>query len=166
MIEYENPPPCVAERYISAGQSSNLRCETRDDAPVGSVGVVIAAGWSPARIGAALMRMHTKIDRNTLEQVHEQILIQAARWKIERPDAVAASVLSWWLSHVCGKCSGVRFELVPGAPSLSARHCKACRGTGEKPIPHGEAGKRLATFMDDCKERGAASIRGRLKVIR
>ena len=166
MIEQDNPAPCVAERYITASQSSSLKCETRDDAPIGAVGVLIAVGWSPSRIGAALMRLHSKPDRRALEQVHEQIITQAAYWGIERPEAVAASVLSWWLSHVCKSCGGVRFELIANTPALSNRHCKACRGSGETAIPHGSAGQRLTAWMDHCHERGAQSIKARLHNIR
>lgn len=153
----------VEEKYVVASMSSSLRCETRDDAPVGAIGVVIAAGWSMSRIGALLMRLHTKANRNELEQAHGQIAGQAARWGIERPEAVAASVLAWWLSHVCGKCHGVRFELIAGTPALSNRHCKACKGSGEQAIPHGSAGKRLAAWLDHCRERGAQSIQARLR---
>ena len=153
----------IAERYVSATQSSNLRCETGDDAPMGDTAILIASGWSPARIGALLMRLHTKPERMGLEQAHQQIAIQAARWGMERPEAVAASVLAWWLSHICGKCSGVRFELVPGSPALSNRHCKLCKGSGEVAIPQGGAGKRLVGFMDDCKARATDSIKRRLR---
>lgn len=153
----------VEERYVAANQSSSLRCETRDDAPIGSIGIIIAAGWSPARIGALLMRLHTKPERMGLEQAHQQIAIQAARWGMDRPEAVAASVLAWWLSHVCGGCRGVRFELVTGSPALSNRHCKACKGSGEVAIPQGGAGKRLATWLDECKEASASSIMARLR---
>ena len=156
----------VEERYITANLSSSLRCETRQDAPIGAIGVVIACGWSASRIGAALMRLHTRPDRNGLEQMHGFISQQAAYWGIERPEAVAASVLSWWLSHVCGKCSGVRFELVPGTPMLSNRHCKACKGTGESVLPHGSDGRRLVGFLDDCKSRATDSIKRRLKATR
>lgn len=153
----------VEERYLTATNTSNLRCETREDAPVGSIGVIIAAGWSMSRIGALLMRLHTKPERMGLEQAHGQIALQAARWGSDRPEAIAASVLAWWLSHVCGKCHGVRFELVPGAPALSNRQCKACNGSGEVAIPHGSAGKRIATWLDDCKEANVDSIKARLR---
>lgn len=157
--------PDVAERYITANQSSNLRCDTRSDAPIGSVGILVAVGWSPSRIGAALMRLHSKPDRNGLEQVHAQLMLQAEYWGIERPAAVSAAVLSWWLSHVCKPCSGVRFELIPGTPALSNRHCKACKGTGEAVLPHGSDGRRLVGFLDDCKSRATDSIKRRLRVM-
>lgn len=163
MIEIENPPPCTAERYISAGQSSNLRCETGDDAPMGDAAILIAAGWSASRIGAALMRLHSKPDRAGLEQVHAQIVIQAEFWGIERPAAVSAAVLSWWLTRVCDVCHGVRLEAIPDTPSLSSRPCKACKGTGEKKLAYGDNGKRLAEWLDNCKVHAAASIRKRLR---
>lgn len=156
----------VEERYVAANQSSNLRCETGEDAPLGDAAVLIAAGWAPASIGALLMRLHTKAERVGLEQAHGQIAIQVARWGIERPEAVAASVLAWWLAKNCKACSGRKFELVPGSPALSNRHCKACKGSGEVAIPHGTAGNRLVGFMDDAKSRATDSIKRRLRATR
>lgn len=158
--------PEVAERYLTATQSSNLRCETRDDAPVGAAGLLIAAGWSASRVGAALLRLHTKVDRTGLEQVHAQLAIQATRWRIERPEAVAAAVLSWWLSKNCRACSGRKYELVSGTPALSAKQCKLCRGSGEMDLPAGQGGKRLASFIDDCVSRARESIKNRLHAMR
>lgn len=163
MIEYDNPPPDVAERYITANQSSNLKCDTRADAPIGSTGILIAVGWSPSRIGAALMRLYSKPDRNGLEQVHQQIMIQAEYWGIERSAAVSAAVLSWWLRRVCGTCHGVRLEAIADTPSLSSRPCRACKGTGEAKLAYGAEGKRLAEWLDVCKVHAAASIRKRLR---
>lgn len=165
MIEQENPPPCIAERYITANQSSNLKCDTRADAPLGAVGLLVAAGWSPSRIGVALMRLHTRPDRNGLEQVHAQIMLQATFWGIERPAAVSAAVLSWWLRRVCGVCHGVRLEAIADTPSLSSRPCKACKGTGEAKLAYGDSGKRLAEWLDICKVHAAASIKKRLQAL-
>lgn len=152
----------VEERYVTATNASNLRCETREDAPIGTVGVLIAAGWSASRLGAALMRLHTKYDRAGLEQVHTQVALQASKWGIERPDSVASGVIAWWLSRLCTACRGRKFELIAGTPMLSTKHCKHCRGSGEAHLPHGEAGRRLASWLDGCKQRAASSIKGRL----
>ena len=154
--------PTIAERYITATQSSNLRCETRADAPIGHTGMLIAVGWSPSRIGAALMRLQTKADRSGLEQVHEQIMIQAVKWNIERPAAVSAAVLAWWLNHVCGVCRGQRMEAIAGTPSLSSRPCKACKGTGEAKLAYGDGARRLAEWVENCKDHSVASVRKRL----
>ena len=154
--------PDVAERYITAAQSSNLRCDTREDAPIGSTGILIAVGWSPSRVGAALMRLHSKTDRNGLEQVHAQLMLQAEYWGIERPAAVSAAVLSWWLHRVCPVCHGVRFEAIAGTPSLSSRPCRACKGTGEAKLAYGDNGKRLAEWLDVCRVHATASVKKRL----
>lgn len=50
------------ERYVIATHSSNLRCETGEDTPMGDVAILIASGWSPSRIGAALLRLHSEWD--------------------------------------------------------------------------------------------------------
>lgn len=55
-------PITVDERYTSAIHASNLRCETRDGAPINAADVLIAVGWSPSRLGAALMRLHSEYD--------------------------------------------------------------------------------------------------------
>lgn len=154
--------PCVAERYSTAIQSSNLRCETREDAPLGSTGILIAAGWSPSRIGASLLRLHTKTDRLGLEQVHSQIMIKANEWGIERPAAIAASVLAWWMRPTCAVCHGVCLEVVAGTPSLSAYNCKECDGTGKVRLGYGENGRRLAEWLENCKDHAVGSIKKRL----
>lgn len=151
------------EQYATACRTSDLKV-VADKGGAGDL--MISAGWSPARLGLALMRLQTKADRAGLEQVHMQIAIQAARWNIERPEAVAAAVLAWWLHKTCGLCRGVKFSLIAGTPVLSTKACKACRGMGDKPLPCGEPGKRVARFIDECVERGQASIKKRLHALR
>lgn len=50
----------IEEMYVSATTSSNLRVEA--DRP-SDADVIIAAGWSQARIGGALLRLHSEWDR-------------------------------------------------------------------------------------------------------
>lgn len=52
----------IEESYTSATSSSDLRCETRDGAPRCDTDLLIAAGWSQSRVGAALLRLHTEWD--------------------------------------------------------------------------------------------------------
>lgn len=173
----------VAEKYTSACSASNLRVQAEK---TGSADVMIAAGWSPSRLGLALLRLHTEFDAaaippgqvsatdrhllqarlKSLPSVLEQVTLQADAWRIERPDAVALAVVAFWLDKRCGKCTGRRFELIPGTPALSARLCKACRGTGELALPHGEAGKRIERMLDEAVERAQASIKNRLYALR
>jgi hypothetical protein len=164
------------ERYTSATHASNLRCES--DKP-GQIDPIIAAGMSPSRMGAALLRLHSEYDGaskppgqaaqtdvtmmmvsiKSLPGVREQLAIAADRMGISRE--VSGAVLLWWLDHKCPACGGTALELVNGGKT--GRACKKCRGTGEIVIPHGEAGKRVATFIDDCLDRARHSIKKRLR---
>jgi hypothetical protein len=49
----------VEERYTNATHASNLRVQAER---TGSADVLIAMGWSPSRLGAALMRLHSEWD--------------------------------------------------------------------------------------------------------
>lgn len=55
----QNPPATVEERYTGATSTSNLKVEARRQMPAD---LLIAAGWSPTRLGAALLRLHSEWD--------------------------------------------------------------------------------------------------------
>jgi len=48
---------------------------------------------------------------------------------------IAIEVVSWWLYGTCKPCGGLGYEQISGAPTLSARVCKSCRGTKKVPLP-------------------------------
>lgn len=98
-----------------------------------------------------------------MPSVREQLTIQALKWNIADAEDVAAKLVQWWLSQVCPVCHGTKFETVAGTGRLSAKVCKSCRGTGLAEIPCGAAGRRMANFMDDCLQRGRASMTARLR---
>ena len=150
----------IPEQYSQACTSSNLRCEADKR---GAADVLIASGMSDSRLGSVLMRLLTKADRTGLEVVHQHLTQQAKRWNIENPEVVTTSVLSWWLNQTCTRCAGVCFEVVKDSPSLSARNCKLCQGSGQKKLPYGESGKQLARYIDDCKQAWSTSIKKRLR---
>lgn len=198
----------VDEKYTSATHSSNMKvqAERRGDADV-----MIAAGWSPSRIGMALLRLHSEYDGvqhprkmqqaaieayaqnligtpaqridqahadaarwyqhelelmlgrlKSLPAVREQLIIKADGFGMESPSAIAVSVLVWWLDRICPVCHGQRREVIENTPVLSDIVCPACRGDGERRLPYGEAGRRLANFMDECIYRARQSLKNRL----
>ena len=149
----------ITEQYSQACTSSNLRCEADKR---GSTDILIASGMSNSRIGGALMRLLTKTDRIGLESVHQQLTQKAKLLNIDRPEVVSASVLAWWLNHVCNACNGVKFEVIQDSPSLSARSCKVCKGSGESKLPHGESGKILLEWVEECKQAWSTAIKRRL----
>lgn len=206
----------IEEAYTSAVTSTDLRCDTRDGAPRSDTDLLIAAGWSPSRVGAALLRLHTEWDgaehkrpaigadfaqaasarqpeaaRQTGAQakaqaekmaaehnkqqakllmallksmpaVREQLTMQLNAWKVADAEQVAGAVLRWWLAPNCGACQGRKFELANGGGALSGKVCKPCGATGKSRLPHGDAGRRLANWMDDCVQIARSSIKKRL----
>lgn len=203
--------PNTEELYTCANNASNLRVQAGRR---GSTDVLIAAGWSASRIGAALLRLHSEWDAaakpaktekhhiealaltlpllktgkpdlkraaelangwhlqelrtlvgrlNMLPDVRREVAKQADRWRIVDPVEVAAAVIKYWLDQHCTACDGLKWKLVPGAPVLSSRQCHVCHGSGLGAVPHGQAGKRLCNFIDDCVSRAQQSIRSRLR---
>ena len=148
------------ERYISATNTSNLRVEAER---IGPGDILICAGWSASTLGLALMRLHTKPDTAALEKVHQQVAMRASEWGIERPDVVASAVIAWWLDKVCKTCHGRKFDAIAGTPALSAIVCPVCKGTGETKLFYGEAGRKLANWLDSCKSSAVDSIKRRLR---
>lgn len=213
---YQDDRRTIEESYASATASSDLRCDTREGAPRSDTDLLIAAGWSPSRIGAALLRLHTEWDGaehlrpatgadfaqaararqpvaqgqtpaaaraqaeklaadhnhqqakllmahlKTMPVVREQLTLQLLKWKVEDAELVAGALLRWWLAPNCHACHGRKFEVIPETGRLSNKHCKPCGATGKLRIPHGEVGRRLANFMDDCVHRARQSIKKRL----
>jgi len=98
----------------------------------------------------------------TLPAVRHELTLIADRYGMDKPGDIAAAVLMWFLFKVCSECHGVKFATIPGTPSLSTKACKHCHGTGENPLPYGEAGKRLAGVLDDALDAHRASVGRRL----
>lgn len=92
-------------------------------------------------------------------------LLQLGAWadRTGNDRALVPTILYWWLSPVCLACGGHGRTKIPGAPMLSAHTCKSCKGTGQKPIPHGHAGRALATCFDDLAASAKGSMKRRLK---
>lgn len=167
----------VDESYIAANNTSNLRVESERR---GSADVLIAAGWSASRLGAALMRLHSEYDGRSrpinsgatddrlmmgglksLGGVIERMEHEAALLGFESPKLEAFKAVAWWLSKTCGGCQGRKYQVMLGTPSLTTKPCMSCGGTGENALS-GKT-KKLVIFMDDCVARARDSIKKRLR---
>lgn len=170
-------PRTVDEAYSSAGNTSDMRvlAERRGDADI-----LIAAGLSPSRFGLLLLRLHSEFDATSRlpagAGAHEFALrlqrcksLPAARAELQlqadrRAGGInAAAVLLWWLDRSCGACEGRRWQRVKDTPALSGKVCGACSGSGERTLPGGENGKKLAVYVEDCLAVARDSIRRRLR---
>ena len=181
----EQTRPDINEQYTSATHASNLRVEADSRS---QADILIAAGWAHARLGSALLRLHSEWDGaahpkfskaagmavylhdmamllgrlKSLPDVREQVAIQADRWNMENPLHVSASVLQWWLARQCQACNGTRFEVISGTGRQSGKVCRVCHGSGESPVPCGEDGRKLAVYIEDCLGRARTQISNRL----
>lgn len=89
-----------------------------------------------------------------LPTVAAQLTLQAMKWDMEDADAKAAAVLRYWLDPVCKTCEGRGAPLIAGTNQQSPRKCEECHGKGKTEPPYKEEGKRLATYLDQCKRGG------------
>lgn len=174
--------PGIDESYQTASNTSNLTVEADRR---GAGDVLIAAGWSPSRVGMAMLRLQSEYDGGEASQrrkqasatdaalmlgrlkslgpVRDQLAMIAFDWHMEAPKVKAEAVVLWWLDRVCPRCTGRKFELMPGAPVLSGRWCKVCNGVGEARLPHGQEGRKLANYLDQCVFRARQSLKNRLR---
>lgn len=200
--------PTIDERYTSATHATNLRVTVEK---TGSVDILIAAAWSPSRLGSALLRLHSEFDGaehprkitqeaieritltmegnlkdkaawaekiaydwyqreagmllqklKTMPNVRYQLAMQADKWRLDEPEKIAVKIMIWWLDRTCRHCHGRKWEKIQNTPSLSARHCRHCRGSGETPVPCALEGMRLVDHIEHCVREARASIKKRL----
>lgn len=129
---------------------------------------------------AAIRKLHDELaacedpEEKAEREVHlkrANATVQARRlaeWRAEQVRATekASGVIRYWLAQNCTACHGLRWQMVPGAPSLSNRICKVCGGGGVGQVPHGQEGRRLANWMDSCVEDARGILRRNLSARR
>jgi hypothetical protein len=88
-----------------------------------------------------------------LRAVSEAVAVQAVKWGIRDAEGKAAAVVRYWLDQNCPSCDGTKWELFAGTNRQSTKMCHVCRGSGVAQVPHGQEGRRLANYMDQCLHR-------------
>lgn len=116
--------------------------------------------WHSHEMGLMLGRL------KSFPQVRQVIAEQADRWGMGKPLDISADVIRWWLYRCCPVCGGTKFQHIPGTGRLSSKICKSCRGTGESAIPKGEAGRKVASWLDECTNIARSQIKKRLHAYR
>lgn len=163
--------PSVFERLSVAVGSSDL---TMDAIHRGDLDFIVALGISSSRNGAvasSLMRLHLASTPAALKAAYASVLNLVKRLNAKRNwrlaghsmHAVALQALSHHIVPVCNHCHGRKFELIEGAPALSAKACRHCHGTGRRPVQkkhreHIEAVIAVLEGIDSTTERAVARL--------
>jgi hypothetical protein len=175
--------PGVDERYASATNASSLLVTPERAC---SADVIIAAGWSPSRLGMALLRLASEWDASakpapsanaewlvheqrllmgklkTLPGVRDQVQLYAGRkFGADKARDVAAEAILHWLDPNCRTCDGRKYEAVKNTARLSGRHCPACHGSGERKA--GIAALLVTDYMGSCVYGAREQLKKKLK---
>jgi hypothetical protein len=106
---------------------------------------IVALGIASRRhsaVAGPLMRVHLAGSHTAIESAYNSVLAMVKKlsakknWRLHGHalKTVAMQALSHHVDPVCPKCHGRKFDLQDDAPVLSTRHCKACNGTGRRPV--------------------------------
>lgn len=98
----------------------------------------------------------------SLPEVRRQLTAYVPKWGIQEAAVKVPGVIAYWLDQTCHHCNGLKFLKIEGAPSLSTKVCRPCNGSGIAAVPHGQEGRRVANYMDECLQKGRDSIRRNL----
>lgn len=157
-------PPRPTREGIAALVGTHQAALPGEDPPEGkpkplspSQAVHYATTWHAQAVAAQLARLAS------LPSAREQVTIRALRWNMPDAQTKAAGTIRYWLDQTCRTCHGLKWQLIPGAPALSGRPCRHCGGSGIASTPHGQDGRKLANFIDDCVSRARVSMRARLR---
>jgi len=131
----------IAERVGSALGRGNLRqrpgpCDLDTIGALGLVGIT-------ERLADAVFRLKYSLDAKTYPDALigvyglARALDARHRWRLKRRRIrwMARRVLDYWLSDICRRCTGVRYEVVAGSPHLSDHVCQDCGGSGKRKMP-------------------------------
>jgi hypothetical protein len=134
----------LLERYSAAMRTSDLSAKATPDATVNTDNDVVGAFGFASKdrpLAMALARLFcgdNAAERQLVELLAEMAWEKAAamRLDLKRTQAreMARAVLAWHRDGRCPACTGRGFDLIVGAPAVSATPCMACDGTRKVPF--------------------------------
>lgn len=135
--------PSHLERLSVAQNTSNLALDPnrhKTDADY-ILGMGLAASRSPA-CAAPLTHLTGASTQTEFKAAQEAVrkavkhLNYVRNWRLSgiNSNRVADLALAHHISPACPHCSGLRWQTIPGTPSLSGAPCGHCHGTGRRPI--------------------------------
>ncbi|HOW46121.1 MAG TPA: hypothetical protein P5305_01535 [Rubrivivax sp.] len=130
------------ERLLTAFRSSHLELDSEHR---GDADYLIALGIAGSRsgmLGGDVLRLQLAGSPADYRNARESVVRLTRRlamkhnWRLSGDNTrrVGELALAHHVFPTCPVCKGRRFEVVEGSPSLSGRACRACHGTGARPI--------------------------------
>lgn len=112
-----------------------------------------AAKWQTNEKALFLPRL------KTLPAVVQKLTAVATKWQIQEPKQRATVCVGYWLDQICHHCHGLKFEIIPDSPTLSAVQCQPCQGVGVKSAPYGQIGRRLVGYLEESANSAQSAFR-------
>lgn len=111
-----------------------------------------ADAWTEAERRRVIQRLPSL--RHLVDE-HAGLLPWVTALGITQPRAKLLDVLAWWADRRCPVCQGTK--------EREGRTCKACRGVGERPVPHGQEGLRISEHIAHHLHRARSSSKDALR---
>jgi len=135
-------PITTKERISHAMVSGNLKSSANG---IGDAEYLTALGMAACKAdpaASAVMRLNLAHDATQYKEIRKSTIKEAGRLNIrerwgfvaDQIRNVADQALRHFIMPLCDKCLGQKYETIPGTPMLSSRPCRACKGTGERPV--------------------------------
>lgn len=123
----------IADRELTQGKVRRRDPETR---------TVYEEPIRPAPLAVSLERLLTGGDNRVVSLIVATLTDMAWRQaraqdvKLSRADAnnMARVVLAWFRYGTCKPCGGHGFDLIPGTKTHGKYACRACKGSGKRPL--------------------------------
>lgn len=123
----------IADRELTEGKVRRRDPETRK---------VYEESIRPAPLAVSLERLLTGGDNRVISVIIATLTDMAWREgraqdvKVTRQDAnnMARIVLAWFRYGTCTPCGGHGFDLIPGTKTHGKYACRACKGSGKRPL--------------------------------
>lgn len=163
--------PSVYERLSVSMSSSDLSVDFNHRT---DIDYIISLGIASSRNGAvagSLMRLHLASTPAAMKTAYASVLALVKKFNSKKSwrlsgrsmQVVALQALAHHIVPVCQHCHGRKFELIEGAPALSAKACRHCHGTGRRPIQkkHRECIEMVIAALeqiDSVTERAVARL--------
>lgn len=153
----------MAERITRAELSDDLRHYEYDC----SVDVLAAVGMATASINPAYLaiyRLKFNNDVASKDTVKQVFTVWAYNSMSRRgmptqsATRVAAQAMQKWLFDVCQVCGGTGYPVIIGTPSLSAKPCPSCGGSGRQRLHASPDMKDVIQDIFEHAEIAVASV--------